>query len=88
MASSSDGTRFVANGYGGVFMQSTDSGVTWTTLTVPTPVPSINWNSVASSADGMKLVASAILGPIYTSADGGLTWFARLARVLFRPRIS
>jgi hypothetical protein len=72
VASSSDGTKLVAGGWGGIYT-STNSGATWT----QTGAPSEEWFSIASSSDGTKLAAiSAVYlsGSIYTSTNSGLTW--------------
>jgi hypothetical protein len=65
-ASSADGSRLVAAGYGTQIYTSTDSGVTWTARD-----SSRNWSAVASSADGSRLVAAeygyGYGGQIYTS---------------------
>ena len=67
------------NSQGGIFT-STDSGQTWRPSS---PVPGLNWPSVACSADGTRLVAvgfwypySALGYPVETflSSDSGRSW--------------
>ena len=65
VASSSDGTKFVAAGDS--IYTSRDSGATWTQT-------SATGGSVASSADGTRLIAAAAGGLIYQSTDSGATW--------------
>ncbi len=87
VASSADGTKLVAVGYGGIsgsIYLSADSGATWTTPPGPASFWQGNfWSSVASSADGTKLVAAAeaaegagsfLPGPIYMSTNSGASW--------------
>jgi len=87
VASSANGTKLVAVGYGGIFGSiylSADSGGTWTTPEGPADFWQGNfWSSVASSADGTKLVVTAeatkgngtfLPGPIYTSTNSGASW--------------
>jgi hypothetical protein len=70
VASSSDGTKLVEAGEGGIYT-STDSGMTWN----PTSeTDSYYWQSVASSSDGTKLAAVVDGGGIYTSTNSGVTW--------------
>jgi len=71
VASSADGTKLVAAGFGGQLYTSTDSGTNWTPRAFST-----NWRAVASSADGTKLVAAVYNGQIYTSTDSGTNWTA------------
>src|SRR5437879_3642701 len=70
IASSADGSKFVAAVSGGGVYTSTNSGDTWT----PTSAPTTNWQSVASSADGGRLIAVVNGGGIFTSPDAGATW--------------
>jgi photosystem II stability/assembly factor-like uncharacterized protein len=78
IASSADGTKFVAaigrGGRNGGIYRSADSGTTWT----QTSAPITNWSSIASSADGMTLLAAGSWacgpGPIYLSTNSGTTW--------------
>jgi prepilin-type N-terminal cleavage/methylation domain-containing protein len=71
VASSSDGTHFVAAGGDGSMYTSTDSGATW----VKRASLSLSYVFyVASSSDGTKLIASVDNGYIYTSNDSGVTW--------------
>lgn len=78
LASSADGTKFVATsqgiGSGGPIFISTNSGLNWTQTTAPIS----NWVSVASSADGKTLLAasggSSALGHLFLSTDSGTTW--------------
>jgi len=87
VASSADGAKLVAVGYGGnigsIYL-SADSGGTWVTPGEPAGFWQGNiWSSVASSADGANLVAAAeatvgagsfLPGPIYTSTNAGASW--------------
>jgi hypothetical protein len=72
VASSADGTRLLANVYGGQLYTSSDAGATWTARD-----QARNWRGVASSADGTRLAAVVYGGAIYTSSDSGVTWTAR-----------
>src|SRR5208283_2481040 len=65
IASSADGSRLVAAGYGGVYT-STNFGVTWFSNNVP------SWSAVASSADGSRLVA--VGRQICISTNSGNVW--------------
>jgi hypothetical protein len=71
VASSADGMKLVAGGWGTYLSTSADGGVTWTEHT---GAGLRDWITVASSADGMKLVAGVNGGYLYTSVDGGATW--------------
>jgi len=72
IASSDDGSKLIAVGYGNQIFTSTDSGMNWTARE-----SSRNWSSTASSDDGTKLVAVANGQQIYTSTDSGVTWTPR-----------
>jgi hypothetical protein len=72
VASSADGTKFVAVVNGGQIYTSTDSGMTWLARQTNQA-----WSAVASSGDGSKLAAVVNGGQIYTSIDSGATWLAR-----------
>jgi hypothetical protein len=70
VASSADGTRLVAESYGGAIYLSMDSGENWTPINLPADANSV---SIACSADGNKfvtVVTSTLMngsgGPIYT----------------------
>lgn len=74
LASSSDGTKFVAvNNLNGIYV-TTNSGASW----AKTSAPAHNWKSVASSSDGLRLVAGIYPGHsgsgIYLSTNGGASW--------------
>ena len=71
VASSADGTKLVAEAYGGEIYTSADSGATWSQVST---LSSSSWTIIASSADGTKLVAAVKFGGIYTSTDSGATW--------------
>ena len=66
VACSSDGTRLIAAGDGGIYT-SLDGGLTWLFLNATGSV------SVACSTNGTRLIASAS-GGVYTSPDSGVTW--------------
>jgi hypothetical protein len=74
VASSADGTRFVAVVDGGLIYSSTDAGGAWTATTAPNRP----WKSVACSGDGILQVsvyAQGFLdGRIYFSRNSGDTW--------------
>jgi hypothetical protein len=75
VASSSDGTKLVADVDNGSIYTSTDSGATWTPR-----AGTAQWSCVASSADGTKLVAgvnNVSSGRLYTSTDSGVNWTPR-----------
>ena len=72
VASSADGSKLVAAGFGSQIYTSANSGLTW----LAQNSGSLNWYSVASSADGSKLVAGTS-GQIYISPDSGMTWTAQ-----------
>jgi hypothetical protein len=75
---SADGTKLVANQYGGGVFTSTDGGTTWTKTSAI--AYQHFWSSIASSADGTKLAAVENYGgDIYTSTDSGATWTDRAA---------
>ena len=89
VASSADGMKLAAVGYGGIsgsMFISTDAGNTWALPGAPAGFWLSNiWSSVAFSADGTKLVAGAEAslggpgntfepGPIYISTNSGLSW--------------
>src|SRR5208283_1313028 len=81
VASSADGTKLVAVGYGSIFT-STDSGAIWISNNVPHNL----WSCVASSADGTKLAVgtssySPLTGysPLLISTDSGATWISNSA---------
>jgi hypothetical protein len=72
VASSADGTKFVAvaDGTGsvetdnaGLVLVSTNSGTTWATNLAPI----VAWQPVAMSGDGTKIIAGAYYGSIYIS---------------------
>jgi photosystem II stability/assembly factor-like uncharacterized protein len=70
VASSADGSNFVAVGSDGTLFVTTNSGGAW----FQTTAPNEPWFCTASSADGKKLVAGANGGPICISSDGGNNW--------------
>jgi hypothetical protein len=70
VASSADGTRWVAAALNGGIYVFTDSGAGWSQTLAPTA----SWISVAASSDASKLIAAAQGGALYTSSDGGATW--------------
>ncbi len=72
VATSADGTHFIAAENNGAIYTSIDSGEHWDSVG-----PIKAWRSVASSADGAKLVAVASGDSIYTSSNSGLNWTAR-----------
>jgi hypothetical protein len=76
VASSADGTRFVASAnfdvssHPGVIYGTTNSGGLWNKIS-----PANNyWAPIASSADGSKLAAAIIGGSIWASTNAGITW--------------
>ncbi|MGA2281611.1 MAG: hypothetical protein ABSG80_15060 [Verrucomicrobiota bacterium] len=76
IASSADGTKWIAVFYSGpgYIYVSTDSGNTWTQTS---SMNSSSWDAVASSADGNKLFAAIYNGSIYTNS--GTIWTASSA---------
>jgi hypothetical protein len=70
VASSADGSRFVAVVSGGLIYTSTNSGGAWTA----SAAPSNTWAAVGSSADGRKLMAADRDGGNFISSDSGATW--------------
>jgi len=72
IASSSDGSRLLATGFGDWLWVSANAGQSWSARESQR-----NWTSVASSADGLTLVAAAGSGQLFVSWDGGLAWSAR-----------
>jgi photosystem II stability/assembly factor-like uncharacterized protein len=73
VASSEDGSRWVAGTDAGTLFVSPDFGQVWNSKG-----PSArNWTGVAVSADGSNMVAVASNSQIYTSVDSGDNWFAR-----------
>lgn len=63
VATSADGTRFVAAAGKGRLSTSADAGATW----VSNDVPALHWTAVASSSDGTVLYAAASNGGIWSS---------------------
>jgi hypothetical protein len=73
VASSADGARLVAVGFGGGVYTSMNSGGTWTSNSLP---PNSSWYAAASSTDGTKLVVVAQKGLIYSTTNSGTTWIS------------
>ena len=71
VTSSADGVKMAAVANNGYLHTSTDSGLTWTSLTA---LGQKIWYDVASSNDGSKLVAVADGKRIFTSIDSGANW--------------
>ena len=71
LASSADGSRLAALGYGAPIYLSSDGGSTW----VPSET-SRDWYAIAVSADGTKLIAGAIGGKLYVTSSAGMSWTA------------
>jgi len=71
VTSSADGVKMAAVANNGYLNPSTDSGLTWTSLTA---LGQKSWYDVASSNDGSKLVAVADGSRIFTSIDSGANW--------------
>ena len=68
---SPDGARWVAAGYPGVTLTSTNSGTTWTRASTP----ATNLMSFTSSTDGTRcVVVNYWPGAVYSSTDSGATW--------------
>jgi len=76
VASSADGLKLAATGFGGLYT-SPDGGMTWTSNTIPGFGPL----AVACSGDGSKLIAAQHYGSIFTSEDSGATWRSNNAPV-------
>ena len=73
VASSADGSKWVVSGTSPqVVYTSTNSGMTWTSNSLPRPLTT--WNSIALSADGSRLVGVTPGGAIYLSTNSGATW--------------
>ena len=68
IASSSSGARIYAVSGTSVYISS-DTGTTWTTVSLPYPSMSIT-----TSSNGMIVAAAGAYGRIYLSNDGGLNW--------------
>ena len=64
---------FVVSSANQIIKRSTNSGLTWTTVT---PAPSLNWSGISVSPDGTKIFACAEGGQLYKSTDTGATWEA------------
>lgn len=81
VALSADGTHLLAAGTDAgnnyLWIASTNSGLTWTTNTVPPGA----WYAVACSADGTKLATCDLYNPIFTSTDSGNSWLSNSAPV-------
>lgn len=71
VASSADGARLAAIGYGGRILISSDGGETWAAQE-----ESRAWSAIAINADGTRLAATVFGGPIYLSSDAGQSWSA------------
>jgi len=81
VASSSDGTILYAcifdNSISTSIYKSTDSGISWTTITSAAGSTHV-WRNIVSSSDGTKLLANTNEnGYLYTSIDAGVTWTQR-----------
>ncbi|MEI6075922.1 MAG: FG-GAP-like repeat-containing protein [Verrucomicrobiota bacterium] len=74
LASSADGTRYVAGTADGWILLSANSGATWKPQTIDS---SGNPVYVSSSSDGMALLAATRGGSIYYSTNAGLFWIAQ-----------
>jgi hypothetical protein len=77
IASSADGTKWVAGTYNGGIYVFTNSGANWFLTTAPSSY--WDWVAVAASADASKLIAAINGGPIYTSPNAGATWISNSA---------
>jgi hypothetical protein len=76
VASSADGNKLIAGGFGLIYAISTNSGSTWITNTQPQKGSGYaSWHLLASSADGSKL-AGITPTTIWVSTNSGLTWLS------------
>lgn len=71
LAMSADATKMIASSQGNSAPKvSTNSGVTWSSVTGPAG----QWRSFASSSDGSRLLTSIDGGTLYTSSNSGTSW--------------
>jgi hypothetical protein len=77
VASSSDGSKLIAGGFGLIYGISTNSGSTWITNTQPQMGSTYygSWSSVAISADGTTYVGT-IGNVIWVSTNSGIAWLS------------
>jgi photosystem II stability/assembly factor-like uncharacterized protein len=74
-AVSADGKTILASDYTGArFYRSTDTGTTWTQLTMPEQNTWTHVGDIALSADGSKAIVGKSTGSIWVSVDSGSTW--------------
>ena len=78
VAISSDGTRFIATYYGGVYI-SVNSGSTWSSVSSLAFLN--NWTAVAMTPDGSKAFATRSGGNIYISSYPFTSWTARATSI-------
>lgn len=76
IVSSADGARLVGIAQPNWVYQSSDSGVTWTSNTLPIATDQWQWFCLCSSADANKLVVASSLGALLISTNAGATWTA------------
>jgi len=72
IASSSSGARIYAVSGTSVYISS-DTGTSWSSVTLPYSIPGSQGNSVVTSADGLTVAVSGT-GKIFVSLNGGSTW--------------
>jgi len=73
-AFATDRTAFAATQHAGVY-ETTDSGATWTALSMPGPPSGIGVVAVSPNfANDRVVLAGAIHGGIYKTSNGGATW--------------
>jgi photosystem II stability/assembly factor-like uncharacterized protein len=73
LAGSADGSKWIAVRKAAIPMLSTDSGTTWSTISVP----SDDYNGAAMSSDGTKIIVVSKNQFVMSSTDGGSTWTPR-----------
>src|ERR1039458_2918004 len=79
VASSADGTKFIAASSNGPFYITTNWETIWTFTGPFSEGDYAGWQGLCYSADGNKLAVVAALTWIYTSPDSGTTWTAPAA---------
>jgi hypothetical protein len=77
IASSADGSRLIATGFGYTYFTSTNSGGSWNSNSEPqSDSVDGSWYIAASSADGNTLVAASVASSIWVSTNAGASWMS------------
>ena len=68
-----DGTKAYMGGFGGYIARTSNTGITWTTVT-SSPLTNTFYFAMACSSDGTKVAATGGTNSLYLSSDSGVTW--------------